>query len=275
MENENKDKKNVWITEGFVILLLTLFAYVIITLFEQGFATYFGIPSIFISINIFSSIPILMSVVLIILSCLYLSGLIYSLQKGSKLKKIHLEIILFLFNLTCLFYSIRFLNIFSVNILSRSMLQAFILNDTSPIYIKAVKLICIVQFCFTLIFILNKILKKPKSKLNLINKINNSLFRRKLIFYFAICVTVSNLIILPFEMGLISAFSKKTFVTIDGKPELVVLNKYEDYFVCVQLDKKSNSFHPIFVTIKFKDNPTIKYNNKKIGKIRPLIEFSE
>lgn len=229
-----------------MIFLITIFAYFNLIQFERGFANYFGIPEIFISINIFHSFTIFYYVFFIFFICLYISISLSFFQKDLYPNKLILEMTLVIVNLICLSLSIFILFFWEENITSD--------------YFKLIISQFVIQIFFIIVFVIHKL------KFNINKKLMK--WKNKFCLFLFIALSIINVFFLPFHIGFSIASMKIKFLVIKENPELVVINRYEDYFVCVPFDRKTNTYPPTFKIIKFINNQNIEYKFDKIGRLK-------
>lgn len=243
MEKNDNSVKTSLSNSALLLFLISLLSYTAILQYEDGFAYYFGIPSYMVSTNIFLSREILFLLSISIFAIIFIVGAIKFFKLNFPLNKEYLEYFLLGFNIFCLIFSL-----FSL---------IYLWNSRNSIHILDIMGNRLGQITFLFVFWIS-----IKTKF-------------RILLLLMIFISILSFIELPYNIGIFKAHNKENFLVLENNSGILVLNRYEDIFVCVSIDKKDNSYPSIFKFIKFKENPSLEFKYKKIGKLKPLYHFKK
>lgn len=243
MDEESKGIKPKLISGVILSGFLTFYAYYFTYLYESGYSSYFQVPSSFIEVGlsevlkvIFILFPIVMFIFL---------GIDVAISASISENPIWRELV-------------RYIIPFFIFVLTPQIFDL-------PMYLKvsgiiAFILLIIGELIFPLIS-MSKRVKGLKRKLEILQSVNESrkkkfdFFRGGFIDLFMEQIGIITFIIICFllvslqfteKIGIHRAKRQEEFMVIKSVPELVVLHKYSDHFICAPFDKEKKKIEKRF-----------------------------
>lgn len=221
------------LTEGILLASVPVIGYWCAFLYELGYCFYFDIPSFFVEVGLISVMPAILGLLTVIVFIYFIAESIFMTPfRGLPA------------SLKSIFRRIAYIASF---IVGYGIIMRYAFSMVVSLVILVIAIFCLFQFVSPLITqhktkgYLAKLDAAHKDYLRYdtlldigVQKIGRTLF----IFFFSIYL----LSILAFFSGGCRARFQDNFIVLSGTPELVVLKKYDSYFIVAVLNRSSKSF---------------------------------
>jgi hypothetical protein len=240
-----KQEKTRLIDPKIILAVSPFVGYAVTYLYEIGFAKWFHIPHEFISLELTKII--LATLVVFLVSLLYLARLIYAGKVGTKKLGAIENLSAFVTSLAILFIIIMLAN--------RKVYKLFIfLKKSRPLFSL---LFILALIGMTLLF------KAIIERKNLLNKNINSEFKRKVT---VVVLTILGLIFISLISGYFKAVLKEHYLVLETSPEIIVVNKYENSLVCSIWDsRKEKTISGRYFILEFSSLSRVRAYLKEVG----------
>lgn len=233
MSKEESIKRPKFLSEAILAIIIPIFGYILAYNYENAFCAELKIPQEFIEINLIQGIRVTVILLGLIITIWLLSEFLHALKLfesviGRLILRISLVVIIacyFIFTTDLPLYAIILIILFPVSLI----FQYFVL----PLFYRRLK-----GYKKKIEYEINSDFKKDTLADKLARKIGLNAF---LILFFIFSVY--------FASGLIGGFHAKTrvsFMIIKSSPELVVLRKYSQNFICASFDREKKKIKKNF-----------------------------
>lgn len=248
MDSEQTERrKEYWISDAILIVLLTAVVYLFAFMYELGYANFFGIPTQFIEITIVKIIIAFCAVASLTLLILGTSSFLwmYVPKKYDRIFAVGLPVVLF-------FASLLVMNI-----------------DVWPLVI-VYALGSIMGYRQT------AFLQPRKGSKQLIYQIlDKHLGETYASFVKKGIMWLPFFIVITFSAGRATAAWKKTFLVAEDLPRTVVLQKYGDILVCAPFDRKTKKIEEPFLIRRMTEISGLRFTVQSIGPLKKAVSILE
>lgn len=260
MENlEVKQGIRGWITEGIIIAVIPILAYLVTFSYEVGYAGFFLIPQNLITLNIinfFAVCGVLLSLFVILLWPI----LIYI-----DLVKKETNVI-----------TLRFVKLFPFYLwlVVNELLYGFTLWREWILSLIIAIILSIIEFGAPLLSQRHKGSYNEKLKADLEADLKTETIFDRLLQFLGWKIYLFTLIfifmlLISYNVGRAEALKKVNFLVVDTSPEVAVLRIYGDYLICVPFDRGSREVQRSFVILNMSESFKTTLKLEKIGPLHP------